>query len=212
MIEDSASSSLRLANHTKRTLQTICLTFDKCSQIFILQSDASADFSNVHYTDCILKKKKEKARTVTCFVSRLVCLEPKTNASRPPAPAEQRRTGSRDVFLIIWLNCAWCAIRMEISPVRDDKYFMRVIWAEQFWSADDELALFILFFSPSDELIESFRRGRQTDRQSVLRWLRPAERRRGWDLSDSRRLCPNGTRCLTQLPGDPPPTPPVFHV
>lgn len=47
---------------------------------------------------------------------------------------------------------------MEISPARDDKYFMTVIWVEQFWSADDELALFF----PHDEVIESLRWGRRT--------------------------------------------------
>lgn len=61
-----------------------------------------------------------------------------------------------DVFFIIWLNCAWCAIRMEISPARDGKYFMRVIWAERFFflSGDYKRALFfpaMCWLSSSEE-------------------------------------------------------------
>lgn len=86
MIEDSASSSLRLANHTKRTLQTICLTFDKCSQIFILQSDASADFSNVHYTDCMLKRRRKKSQNSDMFCVQTSLLGAKTKRQPPTRP------------------------------------------------------------------------------------------------------------------------------
>lgn len=50
-------------------------------------------------------------------------------------------------IFIIWLNCAWCAIRMEISPARDDKYFMRRNLRGA--GFDLQTASWLYFFSPA---------------------------------------------------------------
>lgn len=63
------------------------------------------------------------------------------------ASPSKRRRGR--IFIIL-LNCAWCAIGMEISPVRDDEFFMsRAVFDLQTMSR--------LYFSPHDELIETLK-------------------------------------------------------
>lgn len=71
--------------------------------------------------------------------------------------AQPRQTAmdwQRWCIFIILLKCAWCAIRIEISPARDVEFFMRVIWA-----VFDLQTMSWLYFSPHDELIETFKWG-----------------------------------------------------
>lgn len=127
----------------------------------------------------------QKAGTMTCFFVQASLLG--------TSPTQTAMDWHWKCIFIIWLNCAWCAIRMEISPVRDDKYFMKVIWAEQFlicrrWAG---------FIFSHNELIESFRWGRQT----AAAVAPPGRAAQGERFErDTRRLCPNGALCLTQLP------------
>lgn len=149
------------------------------------------DCMSILYVSCVLEGRVET--TTTRFVPTSGC-----GANSTPWTAVDWQL--RCIF-IIWLNCAWCAIRMEISPASDDKYFMSVIWAEQVWCVDDELALFYFFYfcltpgwlSLSDE----------ADWQPP-QWFCPAEccggGRKGGFERDSCCFCPNGTCCLTLLP------------
>lgn len=108
--------------------------------------------------------------------------------------AQPRQTAvdwQRWCIFIILLNCAWCAIRIEISPARDYEFFMRVIWAEQFLICR-RWAGFI-----SHPMMSWLRLSNEAARQPLLR-LHPAKRQHAGEGFESDTCClhPNGAHCL----------------